>query len=143
MIRNNIEATSCYAACLQLKDGENVKEQFIKPIVKRFFRAMNIDVNDCKEIASNSEISDKDFNRQGVDYFYENIFDDIKKTKEGKIEFSVKYCITLDKTNCTKPCQCDEKEILYDVILLNTQPVFYFIYISIEDIFAFLRKENP
>ena len=141
MIRENIEAISCYAACLQLKDSERIKKEFINPRVKKFFDAMNI--KDYEEIASNSEISDKDFNKQGIDYFYQNIFYDIKKTKAGKIEFSVKYCVTLDKTNCTKPCQCDEIEILYDVILLNTKPVFYFIYISIEDIFAFLRKENP
>ncbi|WP_417914832.1 hypothetical protein [Candidatus Electronema sp. JM] len=140
MIKENTEAISCYAACLQLKDSERIKEKFIKPIVERFFVARSISINNCKEIDSNSEISDKDFNKHGVDYFYEKIFDDIKKTKEGKIDFSVKYCITLDKTNCGKTC--DKTGIRYDEILLNTQPVFYFIYISIEEIFSFLREES-
>lgn len=139
MIRENIEAISCYAACLQLKDSERIKEKLIKPRVKEFFAAMSI--NNYEEIPLNSEISDKDFDKQGIDYFYENIFDDIEKTTEGKIEFSVKYCITLDKTNCTTPCK--KTGIFYDEILLNKKPVFYFIYIPIEDIFSFLRKENP
>ena len=139
MIKENIEATSCYAACLQLKDSDRIKEKFIKPIVERFFAASNI--NNYEEIALNNEISNKDFNSQGIDYFYEDIFYDIKKTKEGKIDFSVKYCITLDKTNCTTPCK--KTGILYDEILLNKKPVFYFIYIPIEDIFSFLREENP
>lgn len=138
MIKENTEAISCYAACLQLKDSERIKEKFIKPIVERFFIARSI--NNYEEIDSNSEISDKDFNSQRIDYFYEKIFYDIKKTKEGKIEFSVKYCITLDKTNCEK--KCEETKILYNEILLNTQPVFYFIYISIEEIFSFLREES-
>ncbi len=54
MIKENTEATSCYAACLQLKDSERIKEKFIKPIVERFFVARSI--NNYEEIASNSEI---------------------------------------------------------------------------------------
>lgn len=141
MIRENIEARSCYAACLQLKDSAIIKEKFIKPRVDEFFSVRNIDFDKCKEIEANQEISDKDFNKQDIDYFYKNIFYDIKKTKKGKIEFSVKYCITLDKTNCKTPCK--KTGILYDKILLNEQTVFYFIYIPIEEIFFFLRTNTP
>ncbi|CAK8715708.1 hypothetical protein GCAAIG_05110 [Candidatus Electronema halotolerans] len=137
MISENKESASCYVAYLQLKDSEKIKNELIVPKVQEFFRQRNINYEDCKEIRANKDISDLDFEKQGIDYFYENIFYDISKGKNGEIELSVKYCITLDKTNCTK--QCSKTSIYYDEILLSKTPVFYFIYISIDEIFAFLR----
>jgi hypothetical protein len=92
-----------------------------------------------------------DFKKVDFSYFYDVIFYDIAKNKEGKIEISVKYCITLDKKNCSKVHErnwmvgevlVNRTEILYDEILLYNQPVFYFIYVDIEEIFSFLRNQK-
>jgi hypothetical protein len=139
MISKNTEAESSYVAYLQFKDSEKIKKELIEPKIHDFFRARSI--SKYIEISSNKEISDLDFDKQGMDYFYENIFYDIYKNRNGKIEIQVKYCITLDKKNC-KPDPCDKTGIYYDEICLNKEPVFYFIYVSIEDIFTFLRAES-
>jgi hypothetical protein len=138
MISENKEAESSYVAYLQFKDSEKIKKELIEPKVKKFFSERNID--NYEEIRANKEISDLDFEKQGMDYFYENIFYDISKNKNGEIELSVKYSITLDKQNCTE--YCNKTDIYYDEILLSETPVFYFIYVSIEEIFSFLRAES-
>jgi hypothetical protein len=135
MISENKEAESSYVAYLQFKDSEKIKKELMEPKVKSFFSKRNVD--NYKEILLNKEISDLDFEKQGMDYFYENIFHDISKNINGKVEITVKYCITLDKQNCTKYCK--KTDIYYDEICLSKEPVFYFIYVSIEEIFSFLR----
>lgn len=139
MISENTEAESSYVAYLQFKDSEKIKKELIEPRVKDFFSARNID--NYEEIRANKEISDLDFEKQEMSYFYENIFYDISKNRDGKVEFSVKYSITLDKKNC-KEEPCEKTNIFYDEILLNKTPVFYFIYVSIDEIFSFLRDSS-
>ena len=46
-----------------------------------------------------------DFEKQHMSYFYANIFYDIFKNRDGKVEFSVKYSITLDKENYKEICE--------------------------------------
>jgi hypothetical protein len=66
-----------------------------------------------------------------------SILNDIHKN-DNEIKIPVTYGITLDKQNCPK--ECDKTGVFYDKILLYDKPVFYFIYINIEDIFKFLRN---
>jgi hypothetical protein len=139
MISENQAAQSSYVAYLQFKESERIRLGLIEPLVKRFFSARNI--KDYKELSENSEISDLDFRSKDISYFYDFVFNEIKKNKEGKIELPTRYIITLDKNNCEK--QCEKTDIFYDEIILNQKPVCYFIYISIEEIFSFLRKNNP
>ncbi len=141
MISDNQDAHSSFTAYLQFKNSDRVRHGLFEPIVKRFFSAR--DIIDYKEISINSEISDFDFSSEytEIGYFYEFIFNDIRKDTEGKIDFSIKYIITLDKNNCQE--QCPKTGIFYDEITLNKKPACYFIYISIEEIFSFLRKNNP
>ncbi len=136
MISENQAAQSSYVAYLQFKDSERIRIGLIEPHVERFFSERNIE--NYKEISVNSEISDLDFKSEKIIFFYKNIFDEIKKDKEGKINLPVRYCITLDKNNCSK--QCEITKIRYDEITLNIKPVFYFIYLSIDEIFPFLRE---
>ncbi|MCI5115732.1 MAG: hypothetical protein D3921_01700 [Candidatus Electrothrix sp. AW1] len=80
-----------------------------------------------------------DFKKVDFSYFYDVILNEIAKDKKNVV-FPVKFTITLDKKNCSK--QCEKTGIFYDEILLNKKPVFYFIYMDIEEIFSFLRKQQ-
>jgi hypothetical protein len=141
MISDNQEALSSFAAYLQFKNSDRVRCGLIDPLIKCFFSAR--DIINYKEISGNSEISDLDFSSEytKVDYFYDFIFNDIRRDTEGKIDFFIKYILTLDKNNCQK--QCEKTGIFYNEITLNEKPACYFIYVSIEDIFSFLRKNKP
>ncbi len=141
MLEEKDGAKSDFVAYLGIKNHERINQLLILPRVKEFFKAKNI--SHYKPIQEQACISDLDFKKSNFPeffpYFYDFIVDDIYK-KEGKVEAVVKYCITLDETNCSKTC--DKTRIRYDEFLLYKEPVFYFIYIDIKDIFDCLRSNK-
>jgi hypothetical protein len=138
MIENNSNANSNFVGYLGIKNYSKVEQNFILPLVYKFFYSKNI--IEFKAIKSQASFADIDFQRENFEnffaHFYENIVNDIYNLN-GEIIIPVTYCITLDKENCSQ--QCDITGIWYDEILLHNQPVFYFIYIDIQEIFNFLR----
>ncbi len=141
MISENTEAKSDFVAFLSLKENKKVNEQLIKPLVNKFFHSQ--DINDFKSLADNADISDEDFKSKNFKdfftYFYKYIVNDIHKNND-EIEIPVTYCITFDKQNCEK--KCEKTGVFYDVLFLYNEPVFYFIYIDIKEVFTCLRKQN-
>jgi hypothetical protein len=135
MISQKPKVQSHFVTYISVKDNSKINDK-LNLKVTEFFQAKNI--AQYKSIAENSEISDVDFKKVEFSYFYDVIFYDIVKNKQGKIEIPVKYCITLDETNCSKTCETTK--IRYDEIVLYDQPVFYFIYIDIKEVFMYLRK---
>jgi len=139
MLETKLTAKSDFVAYLGIKNYEKVNENLIKPTVIKFFTAQKI--TNPKPIEESASFADLDFDRKNFDdffgHFYDFIIDGIHKTN-GKVEIPVTYCITLDETNCSKTCEITK--IRYDEILLYDQPVFYFIYIDIKEVFACLRK---
>jgi hypothetical protein len=149
MISEKQNLQSQFVTYLSVDCKSKINQELIEPRVKNFFDAKNISA--YKPIDSDKAISDLDFKTVDFSYFYDVIFYDIAKNKEGKIEIPVKYCITLDKKNCPQEIITDWYMVLnevpvepiytlYDEIFLYNQPVFYFIYVDIKDIFYFLRK---
>ena len=141
MIIDNQEFLSSFIAGLNIKNSTQLIEKFIKPKLSSFFKDKKIDFN--SHININKQIADVDFNNKELvkfSYFYENLFNDIAKDNNDNINLNIKYCLTLDEENCK--IKCEKTGILYDEILLYNQPVFYFIYINIQDIFKFLRQNN-
>ncbi|TRW89537.1 hypothetical protein [Candidatus Methylobacter oryzae] len=141
MIEEKSESKSDFVAYLSVKNHEKINHELILPKIKEFFKVRNI--SDYKSIVEQACISDLDFKNTNFSdffpHFYDYIIDKIYKDKEKNIETVVTYCITLDKTNCSKTC--DKTGINYDDFFLYQKPVFYFIHIDIQDIFAFLKAE--
>jgi len=139
MLDDCANAVSDFVTYLSVKDSSHLKRGLIDPIVKNFFEKR--DVSDYKAIQTCAEISDLDFKRVKVDfsYFYTYIFHDIQKVN-GKCDVPIKYCITLDRMNCSKTCEITG--VFYDEILLAKKTVFYFIYMDINEVFEFLRKNK-
>ncbi|MDP3008650.1 MAG: hypothetical protein Q8N30_06230 [Methylococcales bacterium] len=141
MIEERTESKSNFVGYLGIKDCDKVNEGLILPKVRAFFDTRNIKYYKC--IDKQASISDLDFKYSNFQYFfphfYDFIVDEIHKTND-KVETVITYCITLDETNCSKIC--DKTGIHYDEFLLYKEPVFYFIYIDIKDIFSFLRRNS-
>jgi len=72
----------------------------------------------------------------GINNFYQ-IWEDMCNTK---IHHTIKYSITFDEEVTSKTCE--KTDIKYDEIRINKKPIFYFIYVSLEEIMKFLRKQN-
>ncbi len=141
MIEAKPTAKSNFVGYLGIKNYSKVEQQLILPHIEDFFTARKI--TDFKTLDENAGFADVDFQRKNFAdffaHFYEYIVDGIHK-KNGKVEIPVTYCITLDKSNCSK--QCEKTGIWYDDILLYNQPVFYFIYLDIQAIFSFLKERQ-
>jgi hypothetical protein len=141
MIETKSTLKSNFVGLLGIKNHNNVKKNLIDPIVKKFFDAQDTKISEPQEIDAKYIFSDMDFLNKSKpflnEYFYQFISENIYK-ENGQIKVSVTYCITLDKQNCSK--NCEKTGMLYDEILLYNQPVFYFIYVDIEEIFSFLRN---
>jgi len=128
MLDDCTNAVSDFVTYLSVKNGSQLNQGFIDPLVRNFFEKNNI--SDYKAIDPNAAIADLDFKKVKVEfsYFYTYIFHDIQKNN-GKASVPVKYCITLDKINCSKTCKITG--IIYDDILLAKKPIFYFIYLML------------
>jgi len=136
MINQKEKAISQFFTYLSVKENSNINRSLINPFVDKFFKAK--DIEKYLSIQENAEISDLDFKEVDFSYFYDYVFNDINKHND-RVEICVKYCITVDKKNCSK--KCDITGILYDEILLYHHPVFYFIYVDIEEILTFIREQ--
>lgn len=139
MIFEKKDLQSNFVASLGMKNNKKVDEELIAPLIKDFFNQRGVSY--FKELDVDSCISDKDFKHENFNdffkFFYEKIVYDIYK-EDMDVEVVTKYCVTFDKQNCLE--KCEDTGVFYDEIMLNDKPVFYFIYVDIEDVFNFLRK---
>ncbi len=139
MIQEQLDTMSSYVPYLYF--GKNthqvVNEQFIQPRVGKFFAAREI--NSYQPLEIKNYISDKDYKTVEFKYFYTCLLTGIQKERSsGKIAFPVRYGITLDEHITSKICM--KTQIKYDEILLNTTPIFYFIYVDLKEILSFVRN---
>jgi len=135
MISHDAKIESDIYAYLSLKNSKLINEILIKPKIETFFSEKNI--SKYEPISAKNSLSDIDFSKKDFSYFYEKILFDIQKSSED-IELTVKYCITFDKENCKK--ECTSTNTKYDTITLYSDPILYFIYINVDEIFMTLRS---
>ena len=138
MIELNTKSKSLFVGYLGVTNYEKIQQKLILPTIEKFFVERKI--TEFKSIEESAAFTDLDFKRENFDnffsHFYESIVDQIYK-KGDSVEIPVTYCITLDEHNCSKKCL--KTQIRYDEILLFDNPIFYFIFIDVKDIFLCLR----
>ncbi|MEH1904705.1 MAG: hypothetical protein V7L04_25700 [Nostoc sp.] len=99
----------------------------------------------------------KDFNKVKISYFYENLFHDLERGSDGKLELKIKWSITFDE-RCTpiqlanlhpnyrgyehKLSSKDGKSRKYGIIEINRIPIFYYIYFTLKEILD-VAKQIP
>jgi len=140
MIEEKENINSNLIAHLSLKESKKIYDGLIYPKIKEFF--LNRNITKYEQLNTKYDIADIEFKKTDInDFFYGQILKEIQKnTKTQEFEIIVKYSITLDEENCTKTCEATG--IKYDEILIYKQPIFYFIYLDIKDVFKFLREEH-
>lgn len=104
-------------------------------------------------------ITEEDFRNENISYFYENLFYDLERKPNGKLEAKIKWGITFDE-KCT-PLQLawtppnygrPEQPNIYNndlqgrphrrfgTIDINGKPVFYYIYFTIQEILDITKQ---
>ncbi|MCT7964484.1 hypothetical protein NG791_27780 [Laspinema sp. D1] len=104
---------------------------------------------------------EKNFKPVEIDYFYLNLFNDLSRNQDKKLEMKIKWCITFD-IKCApiqlarlspkydgynpQPYYSDENGLPYrkfGTIDINGYPVFYYIYFTIQEILDVIKKLPP
>ncbi len=145
----------------QNKDQKDAAEEYIFDEVKDFFEKLEIDI-DIKEtqLAYPKLITEEDFTKVKIDYFYETLFHDLERNPQGKLEVKIKWGITFDE-KCA-PIQLaylspryvfdkqearpqhwnkskNRKHRRYGTIDINGTPVFYYIYFTLQEILDVIK----
>lgn len=106
-------------------------------------------------------ITEKDFKTVEIDYFYLKLFYDIMRNDKKKLEMALKYSVTFDEKltpiqlawirpnaraeeRDIKPNTWDyknkRKHRKYGTIDINGEPVFYYIYFTIQEILDVIKE---
>jgi hypothetical protein len=137
MIDQNNDFISNAVINLSSKISNHINKSLIEPMVEKFFAAQGI--KKYSSIKNSDVISDLDFKSIDFFRFYEIILADIKKT-DATIEITTKYHVTIDKKSCET--LCNKSNIYFDKITLGDTPIFYFIYIDVNEIMSFVRAST-
>jgi hypothetical protein len=138
---------------------KNSIESYIFQEVNSFFQKLSPGVN-VTQISYSKVITEKDFKEVQMSYYYDNLFHDLERDANGKLQLKVKWSITFDE-RCT-PIQLvnlpanyrgheSKPKFLYKdnegrphrkygTIEINGVPIFYYIYFTFQEILDVVKK---
>lgn len=150
---------SVYVPLISFKNEEQKKaaEDYIMGEAKNFFDIL-LQAQEVKLLAYPLLITELDFEKIDMRYFYENLFYDLERNYNGKLEAKIKWGITFDE-KCA-PLNLGYLSPFYDgndakikytnsdgrphrrygTIDINGKPVFYYIYFTLQEILDVIKK---
>lgn len=166
---DNQQFESDYLPLISFKTKEQqIKaEEYIVNKVDNFFKKiikLKIDVVQSHQIPYSKIITEKDFSNKKkkiVQYFYDNIFYDLgKRDPRNKLQFTPKWGITFDEKcapiiiNGLSPAfriypytdmnkiiwENIDKHYRYGIISLNKEPIFYYIYFTLQELLDVIKE---
>jgi len=156
----NFESDYLPLISFKAQEQQEKAEKYILEKAKIFFIKI-IEINDVEisQITYPKIITEKDFPHKPIKYFYDNLFFDLgKRDSEGKLIFQPKWGITFDEkcapisvhyldsqknrkdmrmrrlTDYYPFSYHDFTSFRYGKIYLNGEPVFYYIYFTLQEI---------
>ena len=144
MIKHNSASSviSPFNPVISLKSEvrEIVNEKFIYPILEDFFKDKG-GIDSYKELDPDkikTEIEFQDTIESYVkSYVYKEVMNTISKNDDGTINFKPRYVVSFDQdlTNF------QEEGIKYGELKLGNATILYFIYIDLQKLIGFIKKE--
>ncbi|MBE9183504.1 hypothetical protein IQ270_01855 [Microcoleus sp. LEGE 07076] len=150
---------SIYVPLISFQNEEQKKaaEDYITGEAKKFFDILLPD-QEVKPLAYPMLITELDFQKIDMRYFYENLFYDLERKPDGKLEAKIKWGITFDE-KCApinlgylspkydgyepkiKYTSSDGRPYRrYGTIDINGKPVFYYIYFTLQEILDEIKQ---
>jgi hypothetical protein len=150
---------SSYVPLISFKNEEQKKaaEDYITREANNFFKIL-LKAQEVKPLAYPLLITELDFKKIDMSYFYENIFYDLERKPDGKLEAKIKWGITFD-------LKCAPIELIYvssesrgfdrkiaeknakghpqrryGTIDINGKPVFYYVYFTLQEILDVIKQ---
>ena len=145
MIKHNSASSviSPFNPVISLKSEvrEIVNEKFIYPILEDFFKDKG-GIDSYEELDPDkikTEIEFQDTIESYVkSYVYKEVMNTISKNDDGTINFKPRYVVSFDQdlTNFQ-----EERGIKYGELKLGNATILYFIYIDLQKLIGFIKKE--
>lgn len=148
---------SSYVPLISFKNEEQKKgaEEYISGEANKFFDILLTD-QAVKPLTYPLLITEWEFKKIDMSYFYENLFSDLERKPDGKLEAKIKWGITFD-VKCA-PIELGYLSPKYDgfypsiaytnngrphrrygTIDINGKPVFYYIYFTLQEILDVIK----
>jgi hypothetical protein len=150
---------SSYVPLISFKNEEQKKaaEDYITGEANKFFDDILLTDQEVKPLAYRLLITEVEFEKIDMSYFYKNLFSDWERKPDGKLEAKIKWGITFDE-KCA-PIQLGYLSPYYDgyepkikytnsdrrphrrygTIDINGKPVFYYIYFTLQEILDVIK----
>lgn len=151
---------SSYVPLISFKNEEQKKaaEDYVTGEANNFFSKIFFTDQEVKPLAYPLLITELDFEKIDMSYFYENLFYDLERKPDGKLEAKIKWGITFD-VKCA-PIQLGylspnytgydpsikfindnrRQHRRYGTIDINGKPVFYYIYFTLQEILDVIKQ---
>jgi hypothetical protein len=142
------------------EDQKQSAENYITKEVDDFFDKLYVFKKPLYQAIPYSQlITEKDFKTVDIDYFYLKLFYDIRRNDKKELDISRKYSVTFDEKLTPiqlawiwpnprgeeiKPSVWDKKKNRkyrkYGTIDINGEPVFYYIYFTLQEILDVIKE---
>ncbi|MEA5601004.1 hypothetical protein [Nostoc sp. UHCC 0252] len=142
------------------KEQKIAIEYYISQQVDGFFQKIYPSVNKT-QLCYSQIITETDFQKIEISYFYKNFFDDLERDSDGKLNLKIKWSISFDE-KCTpiklaylapdyrgnelQPRSLSYNDVngrlhrKYGTIEINGFPIFYYIYFTLQEILDVIKK---
>jgi hypothetical protein len=151
---------SNYVPLISFKNEEQKKaaEDYIIQEADIFFRKI-LPRQTVTQLAYPKLITENDFTKEPITYFYENLFYDLKRNLNGKLEAKIKWGITFDEKcaplnlawapetyarpeppNIYFHDQPGRPHRKFGTIDINGKPVFYYVYFTLQEILDVIKQ---
>lgn len=147
----NFESNYVPFISFKSQEKKDAAENYIIREVNYFFEnILNIDIS-VEQIAYHKIITENDFKKVDIKYFYDNLFYDLgERNSEGKLEHRIKWGITFDekcapiKVVMANSNDGNQNKITqnrrYGTIDINGTPIFYYIYFTLQEILDVIKQ---
>jgi hypothetical protein len=156
---------SIYVPFVSFANEEQKKliENYIFLQIDKFFEKLYPTGVIRSQLSYSKLITEEDFKKVKIAYFYDNLFHDLERGSDGKLKLKIKWSITFDD-KCTpiqlvniSPSHRGYKHKLndfsdkdtqgrphrkYGTIEINGKPVFYYIYFTLQEILDVAKQKS-
>jgi hypothetical protein len=143
---SNIRIESPFNIGLSIKAGQHfIVEDYLQKIFLQFCKDLNLSPTFLKDLPFENIFTDVEFNKQIPDdnqesfinkTFYPNLFKDIRKQENNRLDFYTKFCFTMDKSLTPEKTISG---IYYGYLNLGNKPVLYYIWSDVQSIINLIK----
>jgi len=124
----------------------SIVQTYINELLSSFCTDLNLNHAYLEEILFSNTFTDVEFNKIIPDendesfinkHFYPKVFPEIKKHENNRLDFHVKFCVTLD-IELTPLISANG--VKYGSLLLGNKPVLYYIYVDTQQVIKRIKQ---